>query len=280
MTAGAADAGRPDRRALAWGVVGIIAQMAFLAGWLAAEAWQGPRYSPVTDTISDLQAATAPHHWFPIACFAAGGLGTFGFAVLGLRPALAGAGRTARAAPWLLACSALALGNSFPLIPCRLADLGCTAHHQLYSPGGLTDAVVSGLAFLVLALTPFPLGRRLAVLPRWRPAGPAVRAARIVCPAAYLFLGVSSTTGAAAGLAERILATACGLWVGVLAVMLIRTSRGHQPRAARAGPARAGEPGAPAGVVAGSMAVSARGRTAGRDDGSSTGHGHGRRPAR
>jgi hypothetical protein len=25
----------------------------------------------VFDTISDLQAATAPHYWFPVACFAA-----------------------------------------------------------------------------------------------------------------------------------------------------------------------------------------------------------------
>jgi len=107
---------------LAWGLVGVIAQAAFIAGWLIAETWQGPRYDPVTDTISDLQAATAPHAWFPIACFAAGGLGTFGFAVFGLRPALAAAGKAAACAPWILACSALALGNSFPLIPCRLAD--------------------------------------------------------------------------------------------------------------------------------------------------------------
>lgn len=188
--------GRRDRQLLAWGVIGVLAQAAFLAGWLIAEMWQGPRYSPVADTISDLQAATAPHYWFPLACFAAGGLGTFGFAVLGLRPALAGAGRTAARAPWMLACAALALGNSFPLIPCRLADPGCTAHHQLYSPGGLTDAVVSGIAFLVLALTP--------------------------------------SVGSAQGLAERILATACVLWMGTLAINLILVSRDH-PSATRTG---------------------------------------------
>ena len=57
---------QPRRRgALAWGVVGLLAQVAFAAGWVIAETWQGPRYSPVTDTISDLQAATAPHVWFP-----------------------------------------------------------------------------------------------------------------------------------------------------------------------------------------------------------------------
>jgi hypothetical protein len=64
------------RGALAWVWIGLLAQVAFAAGWVVAETWQGPRYSPLTDTISDLQAATAPHAWFPIVCFAAGGLGT------------------------------------------------------------------------------------------------------------------------------------------------------------------------------------------------------------
>ena len=80
---------------LAWGITGMIAQVAFVAGWVIAETWQGPGYSLANDTISDLQAATAPHAWFPIACFAVGGLGTFGFTVFGLRPA-PGRGREGR----------------------------------------------------------------------------------------------------------------------------------------------------------------------------------------
>ncbi len=194
-------------------------------GWLIAETWQGPRYSPVNDTISDLQAATAPHAWFPIACFALGGLGTFGFAVFGLRPALAGAGKTAPYAPWLLACAALALGNSFPLIPCRLADPGCTAHHQLVSPGGLTDAIVASIAFLVLAFTPFPLWRRLTVLPSWQPLKPVMIAARVTGPACFLLLAISSNADIAQGLTERTLATICVLWMSALAIRLISVSR-------------------------------------------------------
>ena len=152
-------------RAGVGGVVGLIAQASFMVGWLVAETWQGPRYSLVKHSISDLQAATAPHAWFPITCFAIGGLGTFAFATFGLRPALSAAGTTAAYAPWLLGLAALALGNSFPQIPCRLADPGCSPHHQLHSPGGMTDAIVSGAAFLVLVLTPFPMWRRLALLP-------------------------------------------------------------------------------------------------------------------
>jgi hypothetical protein len=204
-----------------WGILGVIAQIAFLAGWLAAETWQGPHYSVVTDTISDLQAATAPHAWFVIACFAVGGVGTFCFAVFGLRPALAGAGRTAVSGPWMLALGGLAIGNSFPLIPCGLPTPGCTAHHQLYSPGGMTDAIVATAAFLVLAFTPGPLWHRMQALPQWRRLKPVMTAARIICPLCFILLGIASFTQTAEGLAERVLATSLSLWIGALAVALI-----------------------------------------------------------
>ena len=136
--------------------------------------------------------------------------------------------------------SALALGNSFPLIPCRLADAGCTAHHQLYSPGGLTDAVVAGTAFLVLAFTPAPLWRRMRLLPPWRRLEPVLAAARVVCPLCFIVLSISSITGVAEGLTERILATACVLWIGALAVTAISISRqpATRPSAGAAGRTR------------------------------------------
>ncbi len=216
-----------DARLVAWGVVGVTAQALFMAGWLVAETWQGRRYSPVTYSISDLQAASAPHAWFPIACFALGGLGMFAFVVFGLRPALAEAGTVAAYAPWILALSALALGNSFPQIPCRLADPGCTPSYQLHSAGGLTDAVVASTAFAVLAITPFPLWRRLAVLPQWRRLKPVMMAARILGPVLFILLAASSTMASmpANGLIERLLVSTFVLWTGALAINLIVTSR-------------------------------------------------------
>ncbi len=208
-----------------WALVGLVAQVAFMAAWTVAETWQGSRYSPVRDTISDLQAATAPHVWFPIACFAAGGLGTFCFAVFGLRPALAGAGKVASHAPWVLGLSTLALGNSFPLIPCRLADPGCTVHRQLSSPGGLTDAIVAGVALSVLAFTPAPLWQRLSAVPGWGVAKFVLRPARVACPLLFLLLVVASFSGTDQGLAERALVTSCVLWVGALVVALLHVSR-------------------------------------------------------
>jgi hypothetical protein len=209
---------------IAWGTVGIFAQSAFMAGWMIAEAWQGPRYSAIADTISDMQAATAPHVWFIVTCFAIGGVGTFCFAIFGLRPALA-AGRAAPQAVWMLALAGLAIGNSFPLIPCELPAPGCTAHHQLYSPGGITDAVVATAAFLVLVFTPSQLRKRLVELPEWRHLVPVMTAARVVCPLAYTVLSVAWLTGTGQGLFERALATSCVLWISSLAITLVRLAR-------------------------------------------------------
>lgn len=208
---------------LMWGVICVGAQAVSTAGWVIAETWQGPRYGPVQDTISDLQARTAPNVWFPILCFAIGALGTFGFAVFGLRPALARAGNIHALGPWMLALSALALGNSFPLIPCRLSDPGCTSNVQLLSPGELTDAIVAGLAFFVLAITPFPLWRRMAVLPSWRRLKPVMYAALVLGPVSFGLLAISSSTSSmpAVGLIERILAMTCALWICALAINLI-----------------------------------------------------------
>ncbi len=222
MTANVAARERPRRRGPAvWGVIGLLAQVAFAAGWVIAETWQGPRYSPLTDTISDLQAATAPHAWFPIACFAAGGLGTFGFAVFGLRPAWRGA---VRIAPWAIGLSGLALGNSFPQIPCQLSASGCTATGQLLSAGGLTDAILSGAALWLLAITPLQLARLLIPLPQWRDLARPLRVAGVVALAGYGLLALALLTGVWAGLVERALVAVCQLWLAVLAVNLIRTS--------------------------------------------------------
>jgi hypothetical membrane protein len=208
-------------QALTWGVIGLLAQVVFAAGWVIAETWQGPRYSPVTDTISDLQAATAPHVWFPVLCFALGGLGTFGFALFGLRPALAG---VSWAAAWKIGLSGLALGNSFPLIPCQLSAHACTATSQLLSVGGLTDALLSGVALWVLAITPFPLARRVTSLPGWKSLKPILLVAGVVTPALYGLLAIALFTGAAQGIAERVLVVVCQLWICLLAGNLIRVS--------------------------------------------------------
>src|SRR4029077_7736647 len=108
-------------------------------------------------------------------------------------------------------------------IPCRLSDPGCTSSFQLNSPGGLTDAIVSGLAFFVLVITPFPLWRRLGALPGWRRSRPVLLAATVIGPILYVLLAVSSSQPSMTdvGLLERLLATTCALWISALALNLI-----------------------------------------------------------
>src|ERR1039458_6427001 len=94
---------------------------------------------------------------------------------------------------WMLASSALALGNTFALLPFRLVDPGATAHAQLFSAGGMTDAIVSSIGFIVLIITPFPLWRRLGGVPEGRRLKPAMSAA----DTGHLVLSTLHTTTAA-----------------------------------------------------------------------------------
>ena len=231
----------PTIRARRWAVIGLTAQVIFTLGWLLADRWQGPGYSPIRYTISDETALGAPHAWFLITCQLLAGAGTIGFALFGLRPALAPAGATARYAPWLLATGALAYLVIWPRLPCRLADDGCTIHQHLVSTGGLTDAIGSGLLIGVLVMTPFPLWRRLRELPEWRQARPVMTAARVLGPILVIAAAAQGpyAPGPQEGLIERALVLLTATWVGTLAVILLTTNsvrRHRQPRSADLSP--------------------------------------------
>ncbi len=230
------------RMSVAWGMVGLVAQLAFIAGVFIPVVWQGPTYSAFQDTISDMEAMTAPYAWFPLACFVVGGLGTFAFAVFGLRPALAAAGKVAAYGPWLLACSVLVLASPFPRVPCRLADPGCSLQVQLSVPGGLIEGILSGIAFLVLVLTPIPLGRRLAVLPFWHRMVPVMKVARAAGLSAYVLLCLSAWFGIGQGLMERLLTMVCVVWIAVLACGLIVLARQLQSELHRSRNAKTARP--------------------------------------
>jgi Protein of unknown function (DUF998) len=222
---GAPSAGSSAARARVWGAIGLFAQLTFTLGWLVADTWQGPRYSAIRYSISDETAATAPHAWFLITCQTIAGLGTIGFALFGLRRVLAPAGKTAAYAPWMMAAGAICYLVLLSRLPCRLADPGCTVHHHFDSAGGLTDAIVSGLAIGVLVITPFPLWRRMRELSDWRPLRPLMIGARLL--GVLLLIATASqgpyTAGPDEGLFERALAIVAALWISVVALKTIRT---------------------------------------------------------
>ena len=76
-------AGTPRRLAgiRRWAGVGIAAQVVFVASWLAAAAWQGPRYSVMKHSISEMYAVTAPHAVFLVVVLTLCGAATIWFAV-------------------------------------------------------------------------------------------------------------------------------------------------------------------------------------------------------
>jgi len=63
--------------------------------------------------------------------------------------------------------------------------------------------------------------KRLKVLPVRRYLVPVMTAARVICPLCFILLSVASLTGTTEGLAERVPATSCVLWISSLAVTLI-----------------------------------------------------------
>jgi len=91
----------------------------------------------------------------------------------------------------------------------------------------LTDATVASTAFVVLAITPFPLWRRLAVLPQWQRLKPVMMAARVLGHVFFVLLAASSTMTSmpANELIERLLVSTFVVWTGALAVTLLVTSR-------------------------------------------------------
>ncbi len=55
MDARPSGVGRSNRaRVRLWALVALVAQVAFVASWLIAASWQGPRYSVLAHSISDM----------------------------------------------------------------------------------------------------------------------------------------------------------------------------------------------------------------------------------
>jgi hypothetical protein len=132
--------------------LGVAAQLTFVASWLLAAAWQGPRYSVLAHPISDMYAETAPGAAFLIIVITLCGAATIWFAWRSLRPALRPAGRLATAGSALLALSVFGLGDLLTVTEreaCRLADPGCTASSQVSNSGGTLDGVLTTAGLLL-----------------------------------------------------------------------------------------------------------------------------------
>jgi hypothetical protein len=210
-----------------WARVGIAAQLIFVASWLAAVAWQGPRYSPVSMDISDMTAVTAPHGWFLVTVFTLAGAATIWFALRSVWPALRPGGWAAGVGSVLLALSVAGLGDLLSpaeRLACRIADPGCTTTMQLSNSGGKLDSVLTTVGLGVFVIGGFFLAAAMRRIPGWQAwTRPTVWTSVVI-----LALAIASGTTVHAGyngLFERLFAGAAAAALVALGIGILRHSR-------------------------------------------------------
>lgn len=206
-----------------WAVVGIGAQVVFTVYWLVAPLWQGPRYSVVTRSISDMYAVTAPYGAVMVVVLTLCGAATIGFVLLGLLPQLRRAGRTGWAACLLLALSIFGLGDlltPFERLGCRLADPGCTPTAQLTNAGGTLDATLSTIGILLLVIAGGFGYAAVRRIPSWRPLAVPVLVLTVLLVLGFGTAGFGPPD--LAGLSERLVALTGAVMITVLAVRVGR----------------------------------------------------------
>lgn len=217
--------GRAAVRRWAW--LGLAAQAVFVATWLVAAFWQGPRYSVIAHTISDLYAVTAPHGAFLVVVLSFCGAATVGFALRSVWSALHAGGWRAATGSILLALSIVGLGNLLSpaeRLACRMADPGCTATRQLSNTGGQLDNIISSLGLLVLIIAAFFLAAAMRRAHGWEGWARPTRWTAVL----ITVFGVASvlTQGAGyTGLFERLVAALGAAGLAVLAIGVLRRTR-------------------------------------------------------
>jgi Protein of unknown function (DUF998) len=209
-----------------WALVGLVAQVAFVASWLIAAFWQGPHYSSIEHYISDMYAVGAPYGAFLVVVFTLCGAATILFAWLSLRPALRPAGWTASVGSVLLALSIFGLGDLLSPLEregCRLADRGCSAAVQFANSGGKLDTALTIVGVVLFVLAGFFLASAMKRLPGWRRWAWPTRWVAV----SFLLLFVASVVGTAVdlgGLFQRLLAALGAAGIALLAAGVLQSA--------------------------------------------------------
>jgi hypothetical protein len=210
-----------------WAWLGIAAQVVFVAGVLVAASWQGPHYSVLRDSISDMYAVTAAHGTFLVQLLTDTGAATILFALLAVWPALRSGGRAAAIGSVLLALSIGGLGDLLSpaeRLACRMADPGCTMSLQLSNSGGKMDTILSDIGVLLLVLACFFLAHAMARIPAWQAWARPARATGVLIIALTIANAVTEHSGVY-GLFERLLAATMAVALTALAIGILRRSR-------------------------------------------------------
>ena len=219
-------AGSSRRRAAVrrWAWLGLVAQVVFVASWLVAATWQGPRYSVAAHSISDLYAVTAPHGAVLVVVLMFCGAATMGFALRSVWSALRTGGWRASTGSTLLALSIAGLGDLLSpaeRLACRMADPGCTATQQLSNTGGQLDNAISSLGVLLLVIAAFFVAAAMRRARGWEGWARPTRWTAVLITASAIASVLTQNAGYA-GLFERLVAALSAAALAVLAIGILR----------------------------------------------------------
>jgi hypothetical protein len=215
-----------------WAVVGVAAQALFMVSGLVAAAWQGPRYSVLADSVSDMYARTAPGGMFLVVVFTLCGAATICFAVTSVRPALRLGGWRATMGSTLLALSVVGLGDLLSpaeRLACRMADPGCTSARQISNLGGRLDDILTSGGVVVLVLAGFVLAAAMKRAPGWRAWALPTRWTTVAIVGLFVAAVLSQTVGLG-GLSERLLEDTVAAALAALGIGIIRRCRPIDPQ--------------------------------------------------
>jgi len=208
-----------------WAWLGIAAQVAFVASWLVAASWQGPRYSVLKHSISEMYAVTAPHPMFLLVVLTLCGAATILFTLCSVWPALRSGGWAAPVGSALLALSAVGLGDlltPFERVACRMADPGCTTTKMVANSGGKLDGNLTTIGVVLFILAGFFLAHAMRRIPQWRAwAVPA----RWITVLVLVFTIADLADSGLSGLFERLVSAIGAAALAALAVGILRRSQ-------------------------------------------------------
>ncbi|MFI5897491.1 DUF998 domain-containing protein [Actinoplanes sp. NPDC051513] len=211
-----------------WAWLGLVAQAVFVASCLVPVLWQGPHYSVVAHTISDMYAVTAPHAGFLVVVLSLCGAATIGFALRSVWSQLRTGGWRAATGSVLLALSIVGLGDLLSpaeRLACRMADPGCTATQQLSNTGGQLDNAISSIGVLLLVIAAFFLAAAMRRTHGWEGWARPTRWTAVLITV-FAVASVLTQEAGYTGLFERLVAATGAATLAVLAVGVLRRTRG------------------------------------------------------
>jgi len=207
-----------------WALVALVAHVLFVFSWLVAALWQGPRYSVLGHSISDMYAVGAPNGAFLVIMITLCGVAAILFTLLSVWPSLRPGGWTAAVGSLLLVFSIFGVGNlltAFERLACRRADPGCTAAAQLTNSGGRLDAILSTIGVPLFVAAGLFLASAMKRTPGWHGWAWPARWVMILIIVLYVATGVLGAVGLS-GLFERLLAATGAAGVALLAVGVLQ----------------------------------------------------------